>query len=144
MKGARSHVNLILLCWSNVLADGLFRVIFACAQDLDITCKTSGTASILAISTLLKGNQFAWVTISAFRVLERRFRVLERRFRVLERRFRVLQKMFFPKKNFRKFFFFIFFDATHLAARSSLLLKRTLLGSPFVPAYAFRRRPPPL
>ena len=55
-------------------------------------------------------------------------------------------KNVFFRKNFseKKNFFFVFFDATHFAARSSPLLKRTLLGSPFVPAYAFRRRPPPL
>ena len=59
MKGARSHVNLILLCWSNVLADGLFRVIFACAQDLD-SCFATSTVAPLTRCALVRPDVAAW------------------------------------------------------------------------------------
>ena len=43
----------------------------------------------------------------------------------------------YVEKNCAKFFFSIFFDLLPISVCPSRLLKRTVLGSPFVPAYAY-------
>ena len=82
--------------------------------------------------------RFTWVCFSATRPL----RPIYHRKRYTLSIVKCHREAHFPgRKNSGKNVFSIFFHEPQIAARSSRYLKRTPLGSPFIPPYAFSNPP---